>query len=59
MASPNVNRGGLSAARLTVAGSGEATVATGLPVLDHLLALLVEHASFDVVLEVAPGDANT
>ena len=59
MASPNVDRGGLSAARLTVAGAGEASVATGLPVLDHLLTLLAEHASFDVVLEVAPGDANT
>ena len=59
MASPNVDRGGVSAARVTVSGSGEASVATGLPVLDHLLALLAEHASFDVVLEVAPDDANT
>jgi imidazoleglycerol-phosphate dehydratase len=46
-------------ARLDVAGSGEASVATGLPVLDHLLGLLAEYASFDLALEVAPGDAET
>ena len=43
--------------RVSVAGNGEANVATGLPVLDHLLALLAEHAAFDLVLEVAPGGA--
>ena len=41
-------------ARVDVHGSGTATVDTGIPVLDHLLALLAEHASFDVALEVAP-----
>jgi imidazoleglycerol-phosphate dehydratase len=46
-------------ARVDVAGSGEAQVATGLPVLDHLLGLLAEYASFDLMLEVAPGDAET
>ena len=46
-------------ARVDVAGSGEANVATGLPVLDHLLRLLAEYASFDLALEVAPGDAET
>ena len=45
-------------ARVDVAGSGEANVATGLPLLDHLLALLAEYASFDLTLEVAPGDAE-
>ena len=45
-------------ARVDVAGSGEATVATGLPVLDHLLGLLAEYASFDLMLEVAPGDTE-
>jgi imidazoleglycerol-phosphate dehydratase len=45
-------------ASVDVAGSGEASVATGLPVLDHLLALLAEYASFDLALEVAPGDAD-
>ena len=45
-------------ARVDVAGSGEASVATGVPVLDHLLALLAQYASFDLALEVAPGDAE-
>jgi imidazoleglycerol-phosphate dehydratase len=45
-------------ARVDVAGSGQANVATGVPVLDHLLALLAEYASFDLELEVAPGDAE-
>ena len=45
-------------ARVDVAGSGKANVATGLPVLDHLLALLAEYASFDLTLEVAPGAAE-
>ena len=43
-------------ARVEVPGAGEATVDTGIPVLDHLLGLLAEHASFDVVLEVAPEE---
>ena len=45
-------------ATVDVAGHGEANVATGVPVLDHLLALLAEYASFDLSLEVAPGDAE-
>ena len=45
-------------ARVDVAGSGETSVATGVPVLDHLLALLAQYASFDLTLEVAPGDAE-
>src|SRR5947209_12781168 len=45
-------------ARVTVNGSGTTNVATGLPVLDHLLTLLAEHASFDLALEVAPGGAD-
>jgi imidazoleglycerol-phosphate dehydratase len=43
-------------ARVNVHGTGQASVATGLPVFDHLLGLLAEHAGFDLVLEVAPGD---
>jgi imidazoleglycerol-phosphate dehydratase len=43
--------------RVTVDGTGTATVGTGLPVLDHLLGLLAVHGSFDVVLEVEPGSA--
>jgi imidazoleglycerol-phosphate dehydratase len=38
-----------------VGGSAEANVATGLPVLDHLLTLMAEYAGLDLVLEVAPG----
>jgi imidazoleglycerol-phosphate dehydratase len=45
-------------ARVDVAGSGEASVATGVPVLDHLLGLLAEYASFDLALEIAPGEAE-
>jgi imidazoleglycerol-phosphate dehydratase len=45
-------------ARVDVAGQGEAAVATGVPVLDHLLVLLAQYASFDLALEVAPGDTE-
>ena len=44
--------------RVTVTGSGTANVATGVSVLDHLLRLLAEYGSFDVALEVAPGQAE-
>ena len=43
--------------RAAVAGTGAAHVATGVPILDHLLGLLVEYASFELVLEVQPGAA--
>lgn len=36
-------------------GGGAANVSTGLPVLDHLLELMAEHAGFGLQLEVAPG----
>jgi imidazoleglycerol-phosphate dehydratase len=42
-------------ARIELGGSGAATVATGLPVLDHLLGLVAGHAGFDLQLEVAAG----
>jgi imidazoleglycerol-phosphate dehydratase len=42
-------------ARVTVDGSGDATVGTGLPLLDHLLGVLARYAQFDLALEVAPG----
>jgi imidazoleglycerol-phosphate dehydratase len=45
-------------ARVDVAGSGEASVATGVGVLDHLLALLAQYASFDLAVEIAPGEAE-
>jgi imidazoleglycerol-phosphate dehydratase len=43
-----------AAVRLNVEGTGKATVSTGLPVLDHLVGTVAEHASFDLVLDVAP-----
>lgn len=39
-------------------GAGEANVATGLPVLDHLLALLARAGGFELALELPPGDAE-
>ena len=47
-----------SGARVTVSGEGRANVATGVPVVDHLLTLLADHAGFDLALEVAPGNAD-
>lgn len=44
---------------MTVAGTGAANVATGVSVLDHLLGLLAGYASFDLALEVAPGDVES
>ena len=39
-------------------GSGGANVATGIPVLDHLLALLARSGHFELTLELPPGDAE-
>jgi imidazoleglycerol-phosphate dehydratase len=44
--------------RVTIAGRGGVNVATGVSVLDRLLELLAEYASFDLALEVAPGGAE-
>ena len=44
--------------RVNVYGSGEATVETGLPVLNLLLTRLAETARFDVVLDIEPGDTE-
>jgi imidazoleglycerol-phosphate dehydratase len=46
---------GRASARVNVNGRGETNVATGVPVLDHLLTVLAVHASFDLALEVEPG----
>jgi len=40
------------------AGTGAVNVATGLPVLDHLLALLARSGRFELSLELPPGDAE-
>jgi imidazoleglycerol-phosphate dehydratase len=45
-------------ARVDLHGSGNVNVVTGVPVLDHLLALLAEHGGFDLTLEVAPEDPD-
>ena len=44
--------------RVELAASGEATVATGLPVLDHLVGLLATTARLRIALEVEPGSAD-
>jgi imidazoleglycerol-phosphate dehydratase len=49
---------GRTSVRVSVAGTGEASVETGLSVLDHLLTLLAQYASFDLSLEVEPGSAS-
>ncbi|HZB23950.1 MAG TPA: hypothetical protein VE444_08900 [Gaiellaceae bacterium] len=49
----------ISGVRVNVGGSGAASVATGVPVLDHLLGLLAEYGGFDLTLEVAPGAAES
>jgi imidazoleglycerol-phosphate dehydratase len=44
--------------RINVYGRGEATVETGLPVLNRLLDRLAEVARFDLVLDIEPGDTQ-
>jgi imidazoleglycerol-phosphate dehydratase len=44
--------------RVNVYGRGDATIETGLPVLNRLLVRLAETARFDVVLDIEPGDAE-
>ena len=39
-------------------GGGTSNVATGIPVLDHLLALLARSGGFELALELPPGDAE-
>jgi imidazoleglycerol-phosphate dehydratase len=49
---------GRASARVNVSGRGDTNVATGVPVLDHLLSALAEYASFDLALEVEPDSAE-
>lgn len=44
--------------RVNVYGGGNATVETGLPVLNALLTRLAEIARFDLVVDIEPGDAE-
>lgn len=39
-------------------GGGTSNVATGIPVLDHLLALLARSGGFELALELPPDDAE-
>ena len=43
-------------ARVDLVDRAEVNVATGLPVLDHLLGSLARYGAFGLALEVAPGD---
>jgi imidazoleglycerol-phosphate dehydratase len=48
---------GRARARIGFPGSGTSSVATGIPVLDHLLGLLARYGRIDLELEAAPGSA--
>jgi imidazoleglycerol-phosphate dehydratase len=45
-------------ARVALGGTGKSNVATGLPVLDHLLGLLARYGSLDLTLQVAAEGAD-
>lgn len=45
-------------ARIARDGGGTANVATGVPVLDHLLGLLARAGGFELALELPPGEAE-
>ena len=47
-----------SGVRVTLAAAGSANVATGLPVLDHLVGELARAGRFRIVLEVAPDSTG-
>ncbi len=47
---------GGAAARVSLAGEGESSVATGVAVLDHLLAELADTGGFELRLEIAPAE---
>jgi imidazoleglycerol-phosphate dehydratase len=40
----------------STAAAAPARVATGVPVLDHLVGLLAQRGAFDLALEIAPGN---
>jgi imidazoleglycerol-phosphate dehydratase len=44
--------------RVALDGTGESNVASGLPVLDHLLGVLARYGSLDLELQVAPERAE-
>lgn len=46
------------AARVALGGAGATNIATGLPVLDHLLDLAARYGPFDLSLEVPPNEGG-
>jgi imidazoleglycerol-phosphate dehydratase len=50
--------GTTTAVRVTLAREGSANIATGLPVLDHLIAQFAHSGRFRLALEVAPESAD-
>jgi len=47
---------GEAAARVSLVGEGESSVATGVAVLDHVLAELADTGGFELRLEIAPAE---
>ena len=47
---------GEAAAKVSLAGEGESSVATGVAVLDHVLCELADTGRFELRLEIAPGE---
>ena len=61
MAYPDrVSEGEQARVRVSLDGTGESNVSTGLPVLDHLLGLVARYGSVDLDLQLAPetGEAE-
>jgi imidazoleglycerol-phosphate dehydratase len=59
MASPDrVSQKVRARVRVSLDGAGESNVGTGLPVLDHLLALVARYGSLDLELQLAPESAD-
>jgi imidazoleglycerol-phosphate dehydratase len=57
-AEESVEAAARTSVRVEVDGEGSASVATGLPVLDHLLGLLAARGRLDLSLEVAPDSVE-
>src|SRR5262249_29482738 len=55
---PRMSEQAAAGVRVNVYGRGEATVETGLPVLNRLVTRLAETARFDIVLDIEPGDTE-
>ena len=58
MPSPNLSSRDRVRVRVSLAGTGESNVGSGLPVLDHLLALVARFGGLDLELQLAPEGAD-